>query len=544
MRKRHLFSITIGLCTTLSSFGQNNTNRLDTIYKQIEKGQYQPSNYNTACLFAVKGDGEIALKYLEAAIDNDNFDNVKTISEDSDLVSLHKHVAWEDLIGRVKRNAERNQRFNQLFFNDKGFWDSKFLKSPFRANLSQEEKIIGLSKLWSELKYNFANFDLSVPVHIDSLYRTYLPKVEQATSTLQYVFLLEEMVAQLHDAHTNVNAPQELIDSIYARPLLRSRMIEDKVIVVGVYDNKLTQAGIVVGDEILQVNGMPVKDYAEKAIIPYQSCSTKQDRLVRGYEYALFRGKVDEPIRLLLSDRKGKKYERIIDRVKASERSAKVNYLSFEFKMLPGNIAHVILNSFGSDEVVKGFRQNFDQIAKADAIIFDVRNNGGGSTGYGWSILGSLISQGQWGNAAYTRTYKPSFRAWGYNQPVELGRGYLKADPEHHYGKPVVVLTSARTFSAAEDFAAAFRVLSRGKIIGEATGGSSGQPLMIDLVGNITARICSKRDLLADESEFIGKGVQPDIQCEQTLADLWKNEDTVLKVALEELRIQKLIERK
>lgn len=536
MRKSYLLGVSFTLCISLSSFGQNNANRLEDIYSQIKKGQYQPSNYNTACLFAVKGDHQIALKYLEAAIDNDNFDDVKAISEDSDLVSLHTNAAWKDLIGRVRQNGERKERFSKLFFNDKGFWDSKFLKSPFQDNLAEEEKIIGLSKLWSELKYNFANFDLSAPVHIDSLYRSYLPKVGKTTSTLQYVLLLEEMVAQLHDAHTNVNAPQELIDSIYARPLLRSRMIEDKVIVVGVYDNKLSQAGIGVGDEILQVNGMPVRDYAEKKIIPYQSCSTEQDRLVRGYEYALFRGNVNEPIRLELSDRKGKKYERVIDRVKSSARSAKVNYLPFEFKMLPGNIAHVVLNSFGSDEVVKGFRQHFDQIAKADAIIFDVRNNGGGSTGYGWSILGSLISQGQWGNAAYTRTYKPSFRAWGYNQPVELGRNYLKVDPEYHYNKPVVVLTSARTFSAAEDFAAAFRVLSRGKIIGEATGGSSGQPLMIDLVGNITARICSKRDLLADESEFIGKGVQPDIVCAQTLTDLWKNEDTVLKSALAYLK--------
>lgn len=41
----------------------------------------------------------------------------------------------------------------------------------------------------------------------------------------------------------------------------------------------------------------------------------------------------------------------------------------------------------------------------------------------------------------------------------------------------VVVLTSPRTYSAAEDFASAFDVMRRGLIVGEPTGGSTGQPL-------------------------------------------------------------------
>lgn len=51
------------------------------------------------------------------------------------------------------------------------------------------------------------------------------------------------------------------------------------------------------------------------------------------------------------------------------------------------------------------------------------------------------------------------------------------------YTKPVVLLTSAGTYSAAEDFAVAFDAAKRGTIIGETTGGSTGQPLMFKLPG-------------------------------------------------------------
>jgi C-terminal processing protease CtpA/Prc len=104
------------------------------------------------------------------------------------------------------------------------------------------------------------------------------------------------------------------------------------------------------------------------------------------------------------------------------------------------------------------------------------------------------------------------------------------------YKKPVILLTSSRTFSAAEDFAAAFKALHIGVIIGEATGGSSGQPLSFILPGNGTARVCTKRDQFPDGEDFIGKGIQPDIIIKSTVADCRKRSDTQLEAALRALR--------
>ena len=96
-------------------------------------------------------------------------------------------------------------------------------------------------------------------------------------------------------------------------------------------------------------------------------------------------------------------------------------------------------------------------------------------------------------------------------------------------------LTSAQTFSAAEDFAVAFRGMKRGIIVGEASGGSTGQPLFLDLPGGGKGRICVKRDTYPDGTAFVGVGVLPDVEAHPTVAGVRAGTDPVLDRALAEL---------
>jgi C-terminal processing protease CtpA/Prc len=500
----------------------------------LEAGQYEVSHYNTACYFALTGKTGLAFTYLAKAVD-DGFSNSKVMDTDSDLLSLHNDPRWPAMLKRVNENLTSKQKTSGLFFNQKSFWESRAFATSYRPNITEDEKLAGLSKLWSEVKYNFVNFDLIPDVDIDSLYFAYMPKVRQSKSTLEYYLSLEQFVATLRDSHTNVNMPSELVDSVYARPLLRTRLVEDKVLIVGVYDPSLTQKGMAVGQEVVSVNGIPVKDYAAQYVIPFQSCSTPQDKMVRAYDYALLRGSLTAPIKLELKDASNKIREHIIYRVKSPERSKKLRTSSFAYRMLAGNIAYVALNSFGNDSTAMEFAARFEEIAKAKAIIFDVRNNGGGNTGPGWAILSYLIDKPALVHTSYTRDYKPTYRAWEYNQEIAVSKSNISPNKKFLYTKPVVVLTSARTFSAAEDFAAAFKTMNRGLIIGEPTGGSSGQPMMLKLPGNGSARICTKRDMLGNGDDFVGVGVKPDRLVVPTVHDIRKGIDTELQAAISEL---------
>jgi len=79
------------------------------------------------------------------------------------------------------------------------------------------------------------------------------------------------------------------------------------------------------------------------------------------------------------------------------------------------------------------------------------------------------------------------------------------------YQGPLEILISKRTASAAEDFAAMFKSNHRGTLIGEATCGSTGTPYMIPLRCGGRAQVVSVGYRLLDGTEFIGRGIMPDI---------------------------------
>lgn len=494
--------------------------------KAIDAGAGDANNYyNAACSYALSGDKEHAFVYLNNAVQN-GYTDVDHLRKDTDLDTLHTDTRWQQLLAATTAKAERM----------KTWWNSKALETPYGAAMSAEEKAAGIARLWSEVKYNFANFDLVPALNWDSLYMAFLPRAIAAKSTADYYMILASMIAQLHDGHSNVYAPPALSNTLYARPAFRTRLVEDKVMVVTVWSDSLRRQGIREGLELLAINGMPVKAYAEKYVRPYQSASTSQDLDVRTYEYALFCGSADSLIHAEFADEKGKRFTCDIKRLRAGEGAR--NIPPYTLTWPDKHVALIALNSFESDQPAQAFLKDFDTLAQnASAIIFDVRNNGGGSGGVGFTILGCLTQQPFSISSWYTRDYRPAARAWGQTEErFGSGSNTWQADGKRYYDKPVYVLTSARTFSAAEDFVVAFDAMHRGRIIGEATGGSTGQPLFFSLPGGGSARVCTKRDTYPDGKEFVGKGVQPQIQVKPAVHDVQSGRDAVLEAALQEIR--------
>ena len=82
------------------------------------------------------------------------------------------------------------------------------------------------------------------------------------------------------------------------------------------------------------------------------------------------------------------------------------------------------------------------------------------------------------------------------------------------YNGELQVLISKRTISAAEDFTAMFKSSKRATLIGEPTFGSTGTPYMIKLRGGGHGQVVSVGYRLLDGTEFIGKGIEPDLYSE------------------------------
>lgn len=434
------------------------------------------------------------------------------------------------------------------FWNDKDFWQSPAMKTPYSPNISDTEKIAGLAKFWSEAKYNFINFHLVPDLDWDKTYLEFIPKVLAAKSTLEYYRVLQMFCARLKDGHTNVYLPNELADEVFRRPAIVTQLVENRVIILRILDDKLKYEGLTVGQEITAIDGVPVKKYAEENVLPYSSESTPQAFESRVYQFDLLNGALTKPIELTIKDSKGNVFKKILPRLSAAERSKLVTpRLPFELKILPNNIAHVKVNTM--DDSAKAdqlFADNFAEIAKADALILDLRENGGGSSRVGYRILSFLVDKPFKSSKWFTREYHPSFRPWGRSEKtfgdenasehnLETVKKWRGEDTQP-FLKPLIVLSSPRTASAAEDFLVAFKPLKRGLIIGEPTNGSTGQPLIISLPGGGSARICSKYDTFPDGTVFVGVGVTPDILAKPKISDFLNNQDSILEVALQELK--------
>jgi C-terminal processing protease CtpA/Prc len=147
--------------------------------------------------------------------------------------------------------------------------------------------------------------------------------------------------------------------------------------------------------------------------------------------------------------------------------------------------------------------------------------------------LGHFLNKVAQGEAWRTHLYNPTFQAWKQPQQwYEAPPDSIKLADGPRFSGPVYILTSPTTCSAAEDFLIPLRVQKRATLVGEATCGSSGQPLSFAIYG-ADVRICTKWDHFPDGTEFVGVGILPDVEASRTKEDVAKGRDTVLQTAIQ-----------
>ena len=447
----------------------------------------------------------------------------------ADWINEHPALGAARQLPQLRPALEEAVALNRVF-------GSKALATPYQPNLSAAEKAAGLSKMWMEAKYNFAYFDHLPAVDWDQLYLAYLARAQATPSTLAYFRVLQEFYAQLHDGHTSVWANDgPLADSVYGRPALSAQLVAGRVLVQLVRRDSLLRTGIVPGLEITRIDGLPVVAYADRYVRPYQSGSTPQNVDVQTYNYNLLRGSKLRPVQLEFRDARGRSFTRVLPR---SGYGKLQPVAPVRLRFLPGNVAYLQVNEFETDAGFRRFVAAFDSIKATNALVIDLRQNGGGNSGNGYNILNYLTAKPYLRGRYASRTYSAVGRARGEGvrfEPVDTANYSSPAGSGRYYDKPVAVLIGAATFSAAEDFCAAFVGLQRGALVGEPTGGSTGQPLSFALPGGIMARVCTKRDMYPDGTEWNGKGIQPTVLVRPTVAALAAGDDPVLAEALRQL---------
>lgn len=210
----------------------------------------------------------------------------------------------------------------------------------------------------------------------------------------------------------------------------------------------------------------------------------------------------------------------------------RINFGFEKIERLNGNIGYIDLRGF-SDHVAgaETVAAAMTFLANTDALIFDLRQNGGGSP-----FMVALISSYLFGdkpvhlNSLYWRKGDRTDDFW--TKPEAAARKFPNKD--------VYILTSNRTFSAAEEFTYNLKNLKRATVIGETTGGGAHPGGLERLSDHFGAFIPTGRAISPiTKTNWEGTGVEPDIKApkEQALKIAYM---TALKKSLDLMKDEML----
>ncbi len=469
--------------------------------------------YNLACAHSLLHQTDEAIRYFGETVDA-GYAYYDHVVKDSDLDFIRGDVQFQKLLSRLRPLG--------------AFWDNPFFGTPYKENISDDEKLAGLSRFWSECKYNFVYFDKLTDLNWDSIYFAYLPQIRQTRNTMEYFKVLQRFSAELKDGHTRVEAPNDLLDELLDRPAIDTRLVEDKVVITNVVDKELSKMGLRPGLEVVAVDGVPVKVYAESRVEPYVGASTEQGREQLVYSFYLLCGAKSAPVRLTLRDGNANQFDVNLTRRWRSFVPAQ----AVRLQMLKDRVAYMELRTFGDNRIVSVFDSLFDQINNARGLIIDLRENSGGNSDPAFTILSYFVDTTFTAVTVKQPEYAPWRRSQGLGPRWETSSWSQVANERRQFRKPIVVLIGPATGSASEDFVAAFDALKRGKTIGEPTAGSTGQPIWFSLPGGIVGQVCTNRTAFADGREYVGVGIHPDVVVRPTVADIRSGRDPVLETAL------------
>jgi len=185
-------------------------------------------------------------------------------------------------------------------------------------------------------------------------------------------------------------------------------------------------------------------------------------------------------------------------------RARRAHYGLSETRLLPGNIRYLRISAFDwvEDETGQAYDDAMRFLKGGDAVIIDIRGNGGGSHDAVRYALSHFLPSGR-----LLMTF------------LEAGK-----DPEQSHtlsnlpagrmiGKPLYVLTDGSTGSAAEDFAYSVQQFKIGRLIGEPTAGGANNNRFLPVPPGFLLSVSFGRPVHSvSKGNWEGGGVSPDVR--------------------------------
>jgi len=177
---------------------------------------------------------------------------------------------------------------------------------------------------------------------------------------------------------------------------------------------------------------------------------------------------------------------------------------------LDANVGYLALFNFPSLERARtAVDEAMEHLAGSDALIIDLRRNGGGNPESIRYICSYLFDKPTHINSIYWRST---------NTTVDFVTSD-RVDGQKMGAVPIFVLTSRFTFSGGEEFAYDIQTQKRGLLIGETTGGGANPGSSFAIGDDLRLFIQTGRAINPiTKTNWEGVGVVPDVKADATSA--------------------------
>ncbi len=402
------------------------------------------------------------------------------------------------------------------------------------------EKLKGLYKVYYEIKHNYPDKQKLRDIKWEEALERFQKLVIESESIDEYYSVLMRYVSLVNDGHTLIMPPwlANPQASSFSKPALELDYIEGKIIVSRVGNvEELHRYNIMPGDVITHIDDKEVSEVLEDINRMYARGSEQANNRIN--PYFLLLGEKSEKVSIRL-ERLNENIE-LTRSIKEDDGKYFIDRLidfrnPYRIKKLDDDIYYVYILSFSTLDIAASICDILKENPKG--IIFDLRYCLGGNDRVTGKLISHLIKEPVLSPIWRCEFYNQAFELWGREAPYEDIQNKILPAENHIYDNPVVILTSGRTSSTAEDMAITLKYAKRAKIIGERTAGSSGNPKTFALPYGGTLDVSSFIPLTPLKEEYLGIGIEPDYECHNTIASVRNDRDLVLEKAREYISLK------
>lgn len=420
------------------------------------------------------------------------------------------------------------------------------------------EDIMAISQIWSYAKEYYPNWESKNEKEWDELYKNILQNVNTNFSYYNYYCDLEKMCAFLEDGHATIIPNTQIKEKIGVLPY-KFDYIEGSYYIT----ERERKSKLPLFSKLIEINGEPIKDYLEKNIQPLLSNKTENANQF-------------EAIKRFICDELGTKIELKVENINKQYINEIVTYNipyndygteifesmeyfynhtflynsnTFQLYELDGSTVHIIIKTFMGDGFMNEFDEYIAPLIRNKNVIIDVRNNNGGNSSNGMSLLSRISNSSLPTLKSYYQISDARLKAFASCDLTDdydinkgqsmLNREYLTYDNDELkiQNKKIdilncVILISHKSGSAVDDFAYCAKQMDI-PLIGTNTRGATGQIAYLPLNNNCYFILSACNTLGEDNEKISGVGIDPTFLVNQTMDDMINKKDTVFNYAYE-----------